>query len=75
MSSRLRQLDPERRNPRKPGRRLPPRFDAMVRQIVVDDAGTVFAAAGPKLFVSDDEGDSWRRLADGLPAVHALAVA
>jgi hypothetical protein len=44
----------------------------MVRQIAVDDAGTVCAAVGPELFASDDGGDSWHRLAAGLPAVQAL---
>jgi photosystem II stability/assembly factor-like uncharacterized protein len=51
---------------------LPPQFDVMVRQIAVDDADTVFAAAGPDLFASYDEGDTWQRLAAGLPPVQAL---
>jgi photosystem II stability/assembly factor-like uncharacterized protein len=51
---------------------LPPQFDAMVRQIAVDDAGTVLVAAGPELFASHDAGDSWQRLTAELPAVHAL---
>ena len=53
-------------------RGLPPQFDAMVRQIAVDDAGSVFIAAGPELFASYDAGDSWQRRAAGLPAVQAL---
>ena len=50
---------------------LPPQFDAMVRQIAVDDAGAVCVAAGQELFASHD-GDSWQRLAGGLPPVQAL---
>jgi hypothetical protein len=38
----------------------------------VDDTGIVFIAAGPALFASHDEGDSWQRLAEGLPTVQAL---
>jgi photosystem II stability/assembly factor-like uncharacterized protein len=53
---------------------LPSPFDVMVRQIVVDDAGRVFIAAGHELFGSEDEGDSWRRLAGDLPTVQALAL-
>jgi hypothetical protein len=53
---------------------LPSPFDVMVRQIAVDDAGRVFIAAGHELFISEDEGDSWRRLAGDLPAVQALAL-
>jgi photosystem II stability/assembly factor-like uncharacterized protein len=53
---------------------LPQQFDAMVRQIAVDDAETLYIAAGPELFISQDEGDSWRRLAAELPTVQALAV-
>jgi hypothetical protein len=51
---------------------LPPQFDVMVRQIAVDDASSVFIAAGSELFVSHDTGDSWQRLAYGLPTVQAL---
>jgi photosystem II stability/assembly factor-like uncharacterized protein len=53
---------------------LPRQFDAMVRQIAVDDAGSVCIAAGQEVFISEDEGDSWRRLADDLPAVQALVL-
>ncbi|HSF28903.1 MAG TPA: exo-alpha-sialidase [Candidatus Tectomicrobia bacterium] len=53
---------------------LPSPFEAMVRQIVVDDAGHVFIAAGQELFSSEDDGDSWRRLASDLPTIQALAV-
>ena len=53
---------------------LPQQFDAMVRQIAVDDAETLYIAAGHELFISQDEGDSWRRLAGELPTVQALAV-
>lgn len=51
---------------------LPPQFDVMVRQIAVDDAGTVVIAAGPELFASHDAGASWQRLTAELPTVHAL---
>jgi hypothetical protein len=51
---------------------LPPQFDVMIRQIAVDDASSVFIAAGPELFTSHDAGDSWQRLAQGLPTVQAL---
>jgi len=44
----------------------------MVRQIAVDDADSVFIAAGPVLFASHDAGDSWQRLAEGLLMVQAL---
>jgi len=54
------------------GQGLPPQFDAMVRQIAVDDAGAVFIAAGQELFASHDDGDSWQRLTGGLPPVQAL---
>jgi hypothetical protein len=53
---------------------LPQQFDAMVRQIAVDDAETLYIAAGHELFISQDEGDSWRRLPHELPTVQALAV-
>jgi len=53
-------------------RGLPSQFDVMVRQIAVDDAGSVFIAAGPELFASHDAGDNWQRLAEGLPTVQAL---
>jgi photosystem II stability/assembly factor-like uncharacterized protein len=53
---------------------LPPQFDTMVRQIAVDDAGTVFVAAGTALFASHNEGNSWQRLAGELPTVQALIV-
>ena len=55
-------------------RGLPPQFDAMVRQIAVDDTETVYVAGGRELFVSTDEGASWRRQAGDLPTVKALAV-
>lgn len=53
---------------------LPSQFDAMVRQIAVDDAETVYIAAGRELFISQDEGDSWRRLTGDLPTVASLLV-
>ena len=53
---------------------LPTRFDTMVRHIAVDDQDTVYIAAGDELFVSQDGGDSWRRLAGDLPTVKALSV-
>jgi photosystem II stability/assembly factor-like uncharacterized protein len=59
---------------RRMERGLPSAFDAMVRQMVVDDAKTLYFAAGQELFISQDEGDSWRRLTGELPTVQALAV-
>jgi len=56
------------------GQGLPSQFDAMVRQIAVDDAGVVYIAAGHELFGSHDAGASWQRLAGELPTVQALAV-
>jgi hypothetical protein len=53
---------------------LPRHFDVMVRQIAVDDAGTVYIAAGRELFASEDEGDSWQAVGADLPMVQALAV-
>jgi hypothetical protein len=46
----------------------------MIRQIAVDDTGSVFLAAGHELFASHDAGDRWQRLAQGLPTVQALVV-
>ncbi|HXH13669.1 MAG TPA: hypothetical protein VNP04_28335 [Alphaproteobacteria bacterium] len=53
---------------------LPVQFDAMVRHMVMDEADTLYIAAGHDLFVSQDEGDSWRWLTGELPTIHALAV-
>lgn len=53
---------------------LPVQFDAMVRYMVMDEADTLYIAAGHDLFVSQDEGDSWRWLTGELPTIHALAV-
>ena len=46
----------------------------MVRQVAVDDAKTVYIAAGHELFASHDTGESWQRLAGELPTVQVLAV-
>jgi photosystem II stability/assembly factor-like uncharacterized protein len=56
------------------GQGLPPQFDAMVWQVAVDAAETVYIAAGHELFGSHDTGESWQRLAEELPTVQALAV-
>jgi len=56
------------------GQGLPPQFDAMVRQVAVDAAETVYIAAGHELFGSHDTGESWQRLAEELPTVQALAM-
>jgi photosystem II stability/assembly factor-like uncharacterized protein len=53
-------------------RGLPAQFDAMVRQMAVDDAETLYIAAGRELFISQDEGDSWQRVTRELPTVQAL---
>lgn len=55
-------------------RGLPPRFDVMVRQIVVDEAGNVYAASGSTLFISGDEGETWHQVVADLPPGQALAV-
>ncbi len=47
-----------------------------VHQVVVDDAGTVWAATGRQgLARSTDNGRTWQYLADGLHATYLLAVA
>lgn len=47
-----------------------------VHQVVVDDAGTVWAATGRRgLARSTDKGGTWQYLADGLHATYLLAVA
>jgi photosystem II stability/assembly factor-like uncharacterized protein len=53
---------------------LPAQFDSMIRQIAVDDAERLYITAGHELFISQDEGDSWRRLTAELPTVQALAL-
>lgn len=53
---------------------LPSPFDVMVRSLVLDEAGNVYAAAGNELFVSFDDGESWKLVAGDLPTVRALAV-
>ena len=47
-----------------------------VHQVVVDDAGTVWAATGRRgLACSTDKGRTWQYLSDGLHATYLLAVA
>jgi photosystem II stability/assembly factor-like uncharacterized protein len=53
---------------------LPSQFDVMVRSLILDEAGGVYAAAGNELFASFDGGESWQRMAGKLPTVRALAV-
>lgn len=53
---------------------LPEKFNAMVRSLVLDEAGAVYAGAGNELFASFDEGDTWQLVAGDLPKVQALAV-
>ena len=53
---------------------LPEPFDTMVRSIVQDEDGALFAAAEGDVYVSTDDGDSWTQAASGLPVVRALAV-
>ncbi len=53
---------------------LPPQFDQMVRSLILDEAGGVYAAAGHELFASFDGGESWQQVAGDLPTVRALAV-
>jgi photosystem II stability/assembly factor-like uncharacterized protein len=54
-------------------RGLRPRFKVMVRALALDESGGVYAAAGSELFASQDEGESWRLVADHLPTVRAVA--
>ena len=53
---------------------LPSQFDVMVRSLIVDEAGNVYAATENQLFASFDEGESWQLVADDLPTVRSLAV-
>ena len=53
---------------------LPSQFDVMVRSLILDEVGNVYAAAGNELFASFDGGESWQRVAGDLPTVRALAV-
>jgi photosystem II stability/assembly factor-like uncharacterized protein len=53
---------------------LPSQFDVMVRSLIVDANGVIFAAAGNELFTSADGGDNWHLVAGDLPTVRALAV-
>ena len=53
---------------------LPDPFDVMVRQLVVDEEGDVYTAAGTQLLASRDAGDSWDVVKENLPHVRALAV-
>jgi hypothetical protein len=46
----------------------------MVRSLVLDEAGNVYAAAGNQLFASFDEGETWQQVAGDLPTIRALAV-
>jgi photosystem II stability/assembly factor-like uncharacterized protein len=41
----------------------------------LDPAGIYFGTNNGKIFVSDDEGDGWRLLADNLPPVYSVATA
>ncbi len=53
---------------------LPPQFNEMVRSLVLDEAGNVYAGAGHEVFASFDGGESWQLMAGDLPSVRALAV-
>jgi photosystem II stability/assembly factor-like uncharacterized protein len=53
---------------------LPPQFNEMVRSLVLDEAGNVYAGAGHEVFASFDGGESWQLIAGDLPTVRALAV-
>ena len=54
---------------------LPPQFNVMVQALALDEAGSLYAAAGHELFASFDEGESWRLVTGNLPRVRSLAVA
>lgn len=51
---------------------LPTHFDHMIRQMAVDELGTVYAAAGREVFTSRDDGATWELLARDLPMVRAM---
>lgn len=53
---------------------LPEQFEVMVRSLILDEAGTVYAAAGNELFASVDGGESWQLVTRELPIIRALAV-
>jgi hypothetical protein len=53
---------------------LPSQFDVMVRSLVLDEAGNVYAAAADEVFASFDGGERWQLVAGDLPTVRALAV-
>ena len=51
---------------------LPAQFDEMVRPMAMGEAGAVYAAAGPQLYASRDEGSARELLALNLPTVRAM---
>jgi photosystem II stability/assembly factor-like uncharacterized protein len=53
---------------------LPSQFDEMVRSLILDEAGNIYAAAGNEVFASFDGGESWQRVAGDLLTVRTLAV-
>ena len=53
---------------------LPQPFDTMVRSIVQDKDGTLFAAAEGTVYVSTGDGDNWTEAASELPPVRALVL-
>ena len=57
------------------GEGLPESFDVMVPALTLDEAGSLYAASGNRVFVSRDQGERWQTLADDLPAGRALAAA
>ena len=56
-------------------RGLPEKFDVMVRELVLDEAGDVYAASGNALYASHDAGETWQIASDRLPPVRAIAAA
>ncbi|MCH7890745.1 MAG: helix-turn-helix transcriptional regulator [Gemmatimonadetes bacterium] len=47
-------------------------IDDAIRPMVVDESGTVYAAAGRQVLTSRDDGTSWELLAQDLPMVRAM---
>ena len=50
-------------------------FDVMVPALALDEAASLYAASGDRVFVSRDQGERWQTLAADLPAVRALIAA
>ena len=56
-------------------RGLPDRFDILVRVLVEDEDGNLYASAGNTIFTSQDGGDNWSLFANDLPDIRSLVEA